>query len=52
MSAIATRLESDFRTPRNMHSEAAGSIHNDAVAAKLGFKGGTVPGLFHPSYGR
>lgn len=47
MSVIATRLESDFRAPRNMHSEAAGSIHNDAVAAKLGFKGGTVPGSIH-----
>ena len=47
MGEIATRLESDFRAPRNMHSEAKGSIHNDAVASKLGFKGGTVPGSIH-----
>jgi hypothetical protein len=47
MSATATLLESEFRAPRNMHSGAAGSIHNDAVASKLGFKGGTVPGSIH-----
>ena len=47
MGEIATRLESDFRAPRNLHSEAKGSIHNDAVASKLGFKGGTVPGSIH-----
>ena len=47
MTDTVTRLESDFRAPRNMHSEAAGSIHNDAVASKLGFKGGTVPGSIH-----
>lgn len=47
MSETATVLQSDYRSPRNMHAEAAGSIHNDAVASKLGFKGGTVPGSIH-----
>lgn len=42
-----TVLESEFRAPRNLHLETAGSIHNDAVASKLGFKGGTVPGSIH-----
>jgi len=41
------QIEGDFRAPRNLHSEAKGSIHNDAVASKLGFKGGTVPGSIH-----
>jgi hypothetical protein len=36
-----------FRTPRNAHSEAPGSIHNTSVASKLGFKGGTVAGSVH-----
>ena len=31
MGEIATRLESDFRSPRNLHSEAKGSIHNDEI---------------------
>lgn len=43
----ATELVGDFRTPRNAFQEAPGSIHNDAVASKLGFKGGTVPGSVH-----
>ncbi len=37
----------EFRSPRNLHSSAEGSIHNDAVASKLGFKGGTVAGSIH-----
>lgn len=40
-------LRGPFRTPRNAFQEAKGSIHNDAVASKLGFKGGTVPGSVH-----
>jgi hypothetical protein len=40
-------LIGEFRTPRNAFQEAAGSIHNDAIASKLGFKGGTVPGSVH-----
>jgi hypothetical protein len=40
-------LSGDFRTPKNAFQESKGSIHNDAVASKLGFKGGTVPGSVH-----
>jgi hypothetical protein len=36
-----------FRTPHNDYQNDPGSIHNDAVAAKLGFKGGTIPGSVH-----
>lgn len=44
---MARELAGDFRTPRNAFQKSAGSIHNDAVASKLGFKGGTVPGSVH-----
>ena len=37
----------EFRSPRNLYSGAEASIHNDAVASKLGFKGGTVAGSVH-----
>jgi hypothetical protein len=48
MSDAATAaLAGDYRTPRNAFQQAPGSIHNDAVASKLGFKGGTVPGSVH-----
>jgi hypothetical protein len=43
----ATLLMGELRTPKNAFQEAPGSIHNDAVASKLGFKGGTVPGSVH-----
>lgn len=36
-----------FRAPHNGFQAAPGSIHNDEVASKLGFKGGTVPGSVH-----
>lgn len=36
-----------FRTPRNSAAEAKGSIHDDATAQKLGFRGGTVAGSIH-----
>jgi len=44
---LSPPLEGEFRTPRNAFQQAPGSIHNDAVASKLGFKGGTVPGSVH-----
>ena len=58
MTDAAVELEGEFRNPRNMcqaaaatHTDGArrgaGSIHDDAVASKLGFKGGTVPGSVH-----
>lgn len=44
---LAAEIAGEFRTPRNAFQQAPGSIHNDAVASKLGFKGGTVPGSVH-----
>ncbi|MET3528573.1 hypothetical protein [Phenylobacterium koreense] len=43
----ASPLRGEFRNPRNMFSGAEGSIHSDATASRLGFKGGTVPGSIH-----
>jgi len=40
-------IEGDYRAPHNGFQQAPGSIHNDEVASKLGFKGGTVPGSVH-----
>jgi hypothetical protein len=37
----------EFRRPRNSAAEVKGSIHDDATASKLGFKGGTVAGSIH-----
>ena len=58
MTDTATELTGEFRNPRNMFqgvggpggeqaARGAGSIHDDKVASKLGFKGGTVPGSVH-----
>src|ERR1019366_2500717 len=53
MTDAAIELEGEFRAPRNLFqhvegtTKGAGSIQNDAVASKLGFKGGTVPGSVH-----
>ena len=41
------RVEGTWRTPRNLSADAAGSIHDDATAAGLGFRGGTVAGNIH-----
>ena len=38
---------SEFRQPRNSAAEVKGSIHDDATASKLGFRGGTVAGSIH-----
>jgi hypothetical protein len=35
------------RNPRNLSAHATGSIHDDATAAALGFRGGTVAGSIH-----
>jgi len=40
-------LESELRPARNWSADAEGSIHDDATAAKLGFRGGTVAGSIH-----
>src|SRR5271156_6207554 len=58
MTDTTTELTGEFRNPRNMFqgvggpggeqaARGAGSIHDDKVASKLGFKGGTVPGSVH-----
>src|SRR5919108_788086 len=36
-----------LRESVNQAGEVDGSIHNDAVATKLGFRGGTVAGSIH-----
>jgi hypothetical protein len=36
-----------FRRPHNPSQSAKGSIHDDATASRLGFKGGTVAGSIH-----
>jgi hypothetical protein len=47
-STAAIELVGPFRSPRNIsRSAGAGSIHDDATASRLGFKGGTVGGSIH-----
>lgn len=46
-ATTAEVLTGEFRAPHNGFQQAPGSIHNDEVASKLGFKGGTVPGSVH-----
>lgn len=36
-----------YRAPRNLAHSQRGSIHDDATASKLGFRGGTVAGSIH-----
>ncbi|MFI4976779.1 MAG: hypothetical protein ACHP84_19780 [Caulobacterales bacterium] len=40
-------ISGKLRVPHNTAATAKGSIHDDATAAKLGFKGGTVAGSLH-----
>jgi len=40
-------LESGLVAARNWSADAKGSIHDDATASKLGFRGGTVAGSIH-----
>lgn len=47
MSDAIELMTGEFRAPHNGFQAAPGSIHNDEVASKLGFKGGTVPGSVH-----
>lgn len=46
-AVLRDELSGPFRAPHNGFQQAASSIHNDEVASKLGFKGGTVPGSVH-----
>src|SRR5579872_1746592 len=47
LATETTDLVGPFRSPHNTAAEAKGSIHDDATATKLGFKGGTVAGSLH-----
>ena len=40
-------LVGPYRRPRNLAQNQRGSIHDDATAQKLGFRGGTVAGSIH-----
>lgn len=42
-----TIISTGVRHPRNISPNAQGSIHDDAVASKLGFRGGAVAGSIH-----
>jgi hypothetical protein len=41
------KLIGPYRRPRNLAQNERGSIHDDATATKLGFRGGTVAGSIH-----
>lgn len=41
------KLYSDWQQPINRWADQPGSIHNDAVATKIGMRGGTIPGTVH-----
>jgi hypothetical protein len=47
LANAAADLAGPVRTPRNSAAQSRGSIHDDATASKLGFKGGTVAGSLH-----
>jgi hypothetical protein len=47
MTADSGILTGPVRTPRNLSAHARGSIHDDATATALGFRGGTVAGSIH-----
>jgi hypothetical protein len=40
------------RSPRNLAATITGSIHDDATATSLGFRGGTVAGSVHMDHVR
>ncbi|RAY15591.1 hypothetical protein DPM19_07295 [Actinomadura craniellae] len=45
--ADGATLAGEVRRPRNLHLTASGSIHDDATARRLGFRGGTIAGSYH-----
>ena len=47
LTSEAREIAGEFRRPKNTASQAKGSIHDDATASKLGFRGGTVAGSLH-----
>lgn len=47
MTTLDGYIRGPVRTPVNAAANAKGSIHDDATAQKLGFRGGTVAGSIH-----
>ncbi len=47
MAAQSNVIAGPARKPRNLSAHVQGSIHDDATAAALGFRGGTVAGSIH-----
>jgi hypothetical protein len=47
MTAHDDAITGPVRHPRNLSARAAGTIHDDATATSLGFRGGTVAGSIH-----
>ncbi len=47
MTAHGDVITGRERRPRNLSAQATGSIHDDATATSLGFRGGTVAGSIH-----
>lgn len=41
------KIVGEWQQPINQWSDQPGSIHNDAVAHKVGMRGGTIPGTVH-----
>ncbi len=44
---MTSEVTGPWRNPRNLSADSAGSIHDDATAESLGFRGGTVAGNIH-----
>ena len=47
LTADTADVTGEFRVPVNSAAQQRGSIHDDATASKLGFRGGTVAGSIH-----
>jgi hypothetical protein len=47
LATAAADVTGDLRIPVNSAAQQRGSIHDDATASKLGFRGGTVAGSIH-----
>jgi hypothetical protein len=47
MTVNSDVITGPVRQPRNQSAHATGSIHDDATATSLGFRGGTVAGSIH-----
>jgi hypothetical protein len=46
------RITGEWQRPANLWQGEESSIHNDAVAKKVGMRGGTIPGTVHLSHFR